>query len=253
MDIKGKVVAITGGARGLGKAMALEFASRGGRLALIDLSAADLDACADACTALGAEARAYNCNVSSEDAVIATLDAIVADFGALDVMINNAGIVKDGLLIKFKDGQITGKMTLDQWNAVISVNLTGVFLCGREAAERMIKAGKGGVIINISSISKDGNAGQTNYTAAKAGVAAMATTWAKELARYGIRTGAIAPGFCATDILSSMSPETLAKVTAPVPLKRLGEPSEVAQTAVFIVENDFFTGRTIYIDGGMRL
>jgi len=253
MDIKGKVVAITGGARGLGKAMALEFAARGARLALIDLSAADLDACAQACTALGVEARTYACNVSSEAAVIATLDAIVADFGGLDVMVNNAGIVKDGLLIKVKDGQVVGKMTLDQWNAVIGVNLTGVFLCGREAAERMIKAGKGGVIINISSISKDGNAGQSNYTAAKAGVAAMATTWAKELARYGIRTGAIAPGFCATDILSSMSPETLAKVTAPVPLKRLGEPAEVAKTAVFIVENDFFTGRTIYIDGGMRL
>jgi 3-oxoacyl-[acyl-carrier protein] reductase len=253
MDIKGKVVAITGGARGLGKAMALEFAGRGGRLALIDLNAAELAACASACSALGAEARVYSCNVSSEDAVISTLDSIVADFGGLDVMINNAGIVKDGLLVKVKEGQVVGKMTLEQWNAVIGVNLTGVFLCGREAAERMIKAGKGGVIINISSISKDGNAGQSNYTAAKAGVAAMATTWAKELARYGIRTGAIAPGFCATDILSGMTPETLAKVTAPVPLKRLGEPSEIARTAVFIVENDFFTGRTIYIDGGMRL
>lgn len=253
MDIKNKVVAITGGGRGLGRAMALAFAGRGARLALIDLNAADLADCAALCTAQGAEARTYTCNVSSEDAVVATMDAIVADFGAIDVLVNNAGIVKDGLLIKVKDGQVTGKMTLDQWNAVIGVNLTGVFLCGREAAERMIKAGKGGVIINISSISKDGNVGQTNYTASKAGVAAMATTWAKELARYGIRTGAIAPGFCATEILSSMAPETLAKVTAPVPLKRLGEPAEVAQTALFIVENDFFTGRTIYIDGGMRI
>jgi 3-oxoacyl-[acyl-carrier protein] reductase len=253
MEIKNKVVAITGGGRGLGRAMALAFAARGARLALIDLNAADLADCAAQCAERGAEARTYTCNVSSEDAVIATMDAIVADFGALDVLVNNAGIVKDGLLIKVKDGQVTGKMTLDQWNAVIGVNLTGVFLCGREAAERMIKAGKGGVIINISSISKDGNVGQSNYTASKAGVAAMATTWAKELARYGIRTGAIAPGFCATEILSGMTPETLAKVTAPVPLKRLGEPAEVAQTALFIVENDFFTGRTIYIDGGMRI
>jgi len=253
MDIKNKVVAITGAGRGLGRAMALTFAARGARLALIDLNAADLAECAGLCAAKGAEARTYTANVASEDAVIATMDAIVADFGALDVMINNAGIVKDGLLVKVKDGQVVGKMSLDQWNAVIGVNLTGVFLCGREAAERMIKAGKGGVIINISSISKDGNMGQTNYTATKAGVAAIATTWAKELARYGIRTGAIAPGFCATDILLGMTPETLAKVTAPVPLKRLGEPAEIAQTAVFIVENDFFTGRTIYVDGGMRI
>jgi 3-oxoacyl-[acyl-carrier protein] reductase len=253
MDIKNKVVAITGGGRGLGQAMAVEFAARGARLALIDINAADLATCAARCAEHGAEARTYTCNVSSEDAVIATMDAIVADFGALDVLVNNAGIVKDGLLVKVKDGQVVGKLGLDQWNAVIGVNLTGVFLCGREAAERMIKAGRGGVIINISSLSKDGNVGQSNYTATKAGVAAMAITWAKELARYGIRTGAIAPGFCATDILSSMPPETLAKVTAPVPLKRLGEPSEVAHTAVFIVENDFFTGRTIYVDGGMRL
>ena len=181
------------------------------------------------------------------------MDAIVRDFGALDVLVNNAGIVKDALLVKVKDGEVVGKMTLEQWNAVIAVNLTGVFLCGREAAERMVRAGHGGVIVNISSISKDGNAGQTNYTAAKAGVAAMSTTWAKELARYGIRVGAIAPGFCATDILANMTPETLAKVTGPVPLKRLGQPVEIAATAVFIVENDFFTGRTVQVDGGLRI
>ncbi len=191
--------------------------------------------------------------MTDERAVTATMDAIVRDFGGLDVLINNAGIVKDGLLIKVKDGKVVGKMGLDQWNAVIGVNLTGVFLCGREAAERMVQLGRGGVIINISSISKDGNLGQTNYSAAKAGVASMATVWAKELARYGIRIGAIAPGFCATDILASMTPETLAKVTAPVPLKRLGQPAEIAKTAVFIVENDFFTGRTLAVDGGLRL
>ena len=253
MDIKGKTIAVTGGGRGLGRAMALEFAGRGGNLALIDLNAADLEATRTQCAALGVAARHYTCNVTSEEAVTATMDAIVRDFGSLDVLVNNAGIVKDALLIKVKDGQVVGKMTLDQWNAVIGVNLTGVFLCGREAAERMVRAGRGGVIVNISSISKDGNAGQTNYTATKAGVAAMATTWAKELARYGIRVGAIAPGFCATDILAGMTPETLAKVTAPVPLKRLGEPREIAQTAVFIVENDFFTGRTIQVDGGLRI
>ena len=253
MQIQGKTIVVTGGGRGLGRAMALEFAGRGGNLALLDLNAADLEETRAQCAALGVTARGYTCNVTDEAAVAATLDAVVRDFGSLDVLVNNAGIVKDALLIKVKDGQVVGKMTLDQWNAVIGVNLTGVFLCGREAAERMVRAGTGGVIVNISSISKDGNAGQTNYTAAKAGVAAMSTTWAKELARYGIRVGAIAPGFCATDILASMTPETLAKVTGPVPLKRLGEPREIAQTAVFIVENDFFTGRTVQVDGGLRI
>ena len=253
MEIKGKTIAVTGGGRGLGRAIALEFARRGGNLALIDLNLADLEESRTQCAALGGTAREYLCNVTNEDAVAATMDAIVRDFGSLDVLVNNAGIVKDALLIKVKDGQVVGKMTLDQWNAVIAVNLTGVFVCGREAAERMVRAGRGGVIVNISSISKDGNAGQTNYTAAKAGVAAMSTTWAKELARYGIRVGAIAPGFCATDILATMTPETLAKVTGPVPLKRLGEPREIAHTAVFIVENDFFTGRTVQVDGGLRI
>ena len=253
MQIQGKTIVITGGGRGLGRAMALEFAGKGGNVALVDLNQADLDATKQLVEAKGVTARTYVCNVTNEEQVVATMDAVARDFGRLDVLVNNAGIVKDGLLLKVKDGQVVGKMGLDQWNAVIGVNLTGVFLCGREAAERMVKLGNGGVIVNISSISKDGNVGQTNYTATKAGVAAMAVTWAKELARYGIRTGAIAPGFCATDILSGMTPETLAKVTAPVPLKRLGEPNEIAQTAVFIVENDFFTGRTIAVDGGLRL
>ena len=242
MDIKDKTVAITGAARGIGKALALAFATKGARLALIDLSVDDIASTAAMCAEMGVEARSYACNVTREDDVVATMNAIAADFGSLDVMLNNAGIVKDGLLIKVKDGAIVGKMTLDQWNAVMNVNLTGVFLCGREAAEHMIRFGKGGVIINMSSISKDGNLGQTNYVATKAGVAAMAVTWSKELARFGIRTGAIAPGYCATEILSGMSPETLAKVTAPVPLKRLGQPEEIAHTALFIVENDFFHG-----------
>jgi 3-oxoacyl-[acyl-carrier protein] reductase len=253
MDINGKTVAITGAARGIGKALALAFAHKGARLALIDLSVVDLASTAAACAEVGVESRTYACNVTKEEDVVATMNAIAADFGALDVMLNNAGIVKDGLLIKVKEGAVVGKMSLDQWNAVINVNLTGVFLCGREAAEHMIRFGKGGVIINMSSISKDGNLGQTNYVATKAGVAAMAVTWSKELARFGIRTGAIAPGYCATEILSGMSPETLAKVTAPVPLKRLGQPEEIAHTAVFIVENDFFTGRTIQMDGGLRI
>jgi 3-oxoacyl-[acyl-carrier protein] reductase len=253
MKIKDKTIVITGAGRGIGRALALRFAGQGAHIALLDLNAADLAAATQQCTELGVRAKAYTVDVSREAEVTAALDAVVRDFGSLDVIINNAGIVKDALLIKVKDGEVVGKMSLEQWRAVIDVNLTGVFLCAREAAERMIKLAKGGVIINISSISRHGNAGQSNYSAAKSGVASMAVVWAKELARYGIRVGSIAPGFTHTDILASMKPEVLEKVIAPVPLKRLGQPDEIAHAAQFIIENDFFTGRCLDLDGGLRL
>ena len=253
MQIKDKVVAITGGARGIGKAIATAFAERGARIALVDLVPPDLEVARAELAARGTEVRSYAANVAKEDQVCAALDGVVADFGHLDVMINNAGIIKDALLVKVRDGAVVGKMSLEQWQAVIDVNLTGVFLCGREAAERMIRLGHGGVIVNIASISKAGNAGQSNYSAAKAGVTAMAVVWARELARFGIRAASIAPGFTRTDILSAMPPEMLEKMTAPVPLKRLGLPEEVAHAAVFIAENDYFTGRSIDLDGGLRL
>ena len=136
---------------------------------------------------------------------------------------------------------------------MIDVNLTGVFLCAREAAEHMIRFGHGGVIVNISSISRAGNIGQTNYTAAKAGVAAMTVVWAKELARYQIRVGAVAPGFIRTPMVAAMKPEALAKLTAPIPLGRLGEPEEIAQAVEFIFESELFTGRCLEIDAGLRM
>jgi 3-oxoacyl-[acyl-carrier protein] reductase len=253
MQLEDKVVVVTGGARGIGRAIGSAFASRGARVALVDLSPADLGTAKADFARAGVEVWTYAANVSLEEQVIAALDRVVADLGRLDVVVNNAGIIKDGLLVKAKDGAVTGKMGLEQWQAVIDVNLTGVFLCGREAAERMIRLGHGGLIINISSISKCGNAGQTNYSAAKAGVTAMAVVWAKELARYGIRAASIAPGFTRTDLLAGMPPEMLEKVTAPVPLRRLALPEEVAHAAVFIAENDYFTGRAIDVDGGLRL
>jgi 3-oxoacyl-[acyl-carrier protein] reductase len=253
MKIKDKTVVITGAGRGIGRALAVRFATQGANIALLDLNATDLTAATQQCAELGVRAKAYTVDVSREADIAAALDAVVSDFGALDVIINNAGIVKDALLIKVKDGEVVGKMSLEQWRAVIDVNLTGVFLCAREAAERMIKLAKGGVIINISSISRHGNAGQSNYSAAKSGVASMAVVWAKELARYGIRVASIAPGFTHTDILASMKPEVLEKVIAPVPLKRLGQPDEIAHAAQFIIENDFFTGRCLDLDGGLRL
>ncbi len=253
MDLKGKTVAVTGAARGIGRALAEEFAAAGSNVAVIDLRPDDLAETLAACAAHGVEARGYAANVASEEQVAGCFDRIVADFGRFDGIVNNAGIVKDALLVKARDGAVTGKMSLEQWQAVIDVNLTGVFLCGREAAERMIRLGSGGVIINISSISRHGNVGQSNYTAAKAGVAALTVVWARELARYRIRVGAIAPGFTHTGILDSMRPELLDKMVAPVPVGRLGRPAEIAHTARFIFENEFFTGRVIELDGGLRL
>jgi 3-oxoacyl-[acyl-carrier protein] reductase len=253
MQVTGKTVVITGGGRGIGFGMAERFGLDGAHVALLDVNAADLEKARAALEASGILARSYTVNVAVEAEVIAAMDRIVSDFGRLDVMINNAGILRDALLVKAKDGDIVSKMSLAQWQAVIDVNLTGVFLCGREAAERMVRLGSGGVIINISSVSRHGNAGQTNYTAAKAGVQAMTVVWAKELARYGIRTGAIAPGGVRTEILASMRPDMLEKLIAPVPLKRLGEPEEIAAAAAFIVSNDFFNGRCLDLDGGFRI
>lgn len=253
MQLQSKLVAITGAGKGIGRAMAVAFAGKGANIALLDLNAKDLEETKSLCVAKGVRAEVYLCNVAEEAQVIAACNAIAADFGRFDALINNAGITRDALLLKAQDGKVTAKMSLDQWQAVINVNLTGVFICAREAAERMIAFGNGGVIVNISSISRNGNVGQTNYTAAKAGVAAMGVVWAKELARYGIRVGSIAPGFTRTEILAAMKPEVLEKAIAPVPLKRLGEAEEIAHAALFIAENDFFTGRTIELDGGLRL
>jgi 3-oxoacyl-[acyl-carrier protein] reductase len=252
MDLAKMTIAITGAAQGIGRAMAIAFAEAGSNLALIDLGPERLEETCRLARERGVMARAYIANVADESQIEAAADAIVADFGRFDGMINNAGILRDAMPLKSKDGSIVGRMSLEQWRAAIDVNLTGVLLCGRVAAERMIKLGSGGVIVNISSISRYGNAGQSNYSAAKVGVAAFAEVWSKELGRYGIRTGSIAPGFVRTDILSSMKPEILDKVLAPVPLQRLGEPDEVAAAARFIFENDFFTGRCIDLDGGLR-
>jgi 3-oxoacyl-[acyl-carrier protein] reductase len=252
VDLTNKVIAVTGGAQGLGFAMAKGIAERGARLALIDMNSEPLEQAAASLRELGAEVATFVANVADEGSVIAAFDGIINQFGTLQGLINNAGITRDGLMLKVKDGEVTDRMSLSQWQMVIDVNLTGVFLCGREAATRMIQAQTEGVIINISSISRAGNFGQTNYSATKAGVAAMAVTWAKELARHNIRTGAIAPGFMATEMVASMKPEALEKMASGIPLKRLGEPAEIAQMAVAILENDYISGRVFEVDGGLR-
>jgi 3-oxoacyl-[acyl-carrier protein] reductase len=253
VDVREKTVLVTGAGRGIGRALAAQFAGRGANVALLDMNEVDLQETAALCTLEGVTARCYVANAAQEIEVVKTLDAIVSDFGRLDGLVNNAGIVRDAMLVKVKDGEIIGKMTLAQWQAVVDVNLTGVFLCAREAAERMIRLKNPGVIVNVSSISRAGNAGQTNYSAAKAGVVAMTVTWAKELARHQIRVGAVAPGFVRTPMVAGMKPEALAKVTAPVPLRRLGEAAEIAHAVGFIFENEFFTGRCLELDGGLRL
>ncbi|MEQ5834301.1 SDR family oxidoreductase [Marinobacter sp. NFXS9] len=253
MKLQDSVIAITGGGQGLGRAMGEYLAARGARVALIDLIPEKLDEAVEACKAVGGDARAYTCNVAREEEVEATFAAIVEDFGQLNGLVNNAGILRDGMMVKVKNGEIEKRMSLAEWQAVIDVNLTGVFLCGREAATQMIKHGNQGVIVNISSISRAGNMGQSNYSAAKAAVAALVPVWAKELARNGIRVMGIAPGFIETEMVASMKPEALEKMTAGIPLKRVGKPEEIASAAAFIFENDYLSGRMIEVDGALRL
>lgn len=253
MKIQDSVIAITGGGQGLGRAMAEYLAARGAKLALIDLMPEKLAEAAEACKEAGGDARTYVCNVAKEEDVEQTFAAIVEDFGQLNGLVNNAGILRDGLMVKVKDGQVEKRMELAQWQAVIDVNLTGVFLCGREASTQMIKNGDRGVIVNIASISRAGNMGQSNYSAAKAGVSALVPVWAKELARYGIRCMGIAPGFIETEMTASMKPEALEKMTAGIPLKRMGQPAEIASAVALIFENDYMSGRMIEVDGALRL
>ncbi len=253
MELNQKVIVVTGAGRGLGRGIATFFAGKGARLACVDLSQEDLDATVVACEAAGGEARAYLANVAKEEEVEALFNNVVADFGALHGLVNNAGITRDGLLIKAKDGELVSKMSLQQWQAVIDVNLTGVFLCGREAAAKMVETGaEEGVIVNISSLARQGRVGQSNNASAKAAVAARGEVWGKELARYNIRTGAVAPGTINTDMLAAMKPEARDRLVQAVPLKRLGEAEHIARSVAFIFETDYFTGRCIDMDGGLR-
>ncbi len=253
MNLKDKTIVVTGGAQGLGLEMARMLVAQGSHLALLDMNAEQLDAAKAELAASGVTVRTYVCNVANEESVETTFTSIAADFGAIDGLINNAGILRDGLLLKVKDGELVSKMSYQQFQSVIDVNLTGVFLCGREAAALMVKTGRKGVIINMSSVARSGNMGQTNYAASKAGVVAMTVTWARELGRYGIRVGAIAPGVIRTAMTDAMKPEARDRLVAMKPVGRLGEAAEIAHTAKYIFENDFFTGRVVEVDGGISM
>jgi 3-oxoacyl-[acyl-carrier protein] reductase len=252
MELTDKVVVITGGAGGLGLAMAKNLAAAGAKLALIDVDQQKLE---QACAELGSmtEVQGYALDITDEEDVVSGFGFILEDFGQVNVLVNNAGILRDGMMVKAKEGKVTDRMSLAQFQSVINVNLTGSFLCGREAAAAMIESGQSGVIINISSLAKAGNMGQSNYAASKAGVAAMSVGWAKELARYNIRSAAVAPGVIETEMTAAMKPEALERLENMVPVGRLGHPEEIASTVRFIIENDYVNGRVFEIDGGIRL
>jgi len=253
MDLKDKTIVITGAAQGLGRKMAEVLSRQGAQIALADLDEAKLYETARCCTDAGSKPKSYVANVAEEAAVETLFASVRKDFGSVDGLINNAGANRDALLVKVKDGTVQNKMSLADFKTVIAVDLVGVFLCGREAAVHMIESGRGGAIINISSISRAGNIGQTNYAAAKAGVAAMTVTWAKELSRYKIRVAGIAPGFCDTRMVAGIKPAVREAIISTIPLRRLGEPEEIANSVLFILQNDYYTGRILEIDGGLRL
>jgi len=253
MDLQGKVIVITGAAQGLGQKMAEIVAAHGAKLALVDVDHAKLQETVRLCMKAGAKVKDYPADVTDEASVEALFSSVHRDFGSVDGLINNAGITSDALLVRAEDGKVQKKMSLTEFHRVIAVDLRGVFLCGREAAVQMIEGGQGGVIVNISSISRAGNIGQTNYAAAKAGVAAMTVTWAKELARYHIRVGGIAPGFSETRMVATIPPKVKDRIVSTIPLRRFARPEEIAHAALFILQNDYYDGRILEIDGGLRL
>lgn len=253
MELNNTVIVITGAAQGLGLAMANTFAKAGANIALIDMQEDAVKQAAQAVSELGVTAIGYALNVTDEDQVETTFNQIVTDFGKINGLINSAGIMRDGMLLKVKDGKVVGKMSKQQFQSVLDVNVTGTFLCGREAAAKMIETQSEGVIINLSSVSRGGNMGQTNYSASKSAVSTMTVSWGKELARFKIRTGCIAPGLVNTAMAAQMRPEMLQRFLSTVPAGRLAEVEELGHAAKFIFENDYFTGRTLELDGGTRV
>jgi 3-oxoacyl-[acyl-carrier protein] reductase len=248
--MKNKVVLITGGAAGIGRATALRFAEEGAQVIIGDVNEA---AGQETVKELGPEAAFYKVNVADRQAVQDWVDAVVASYGRIDILINNAGILRDGQLVKFKEGALVGQMSEADFDLVISVNLKGVFNCSQAVAPVMIKQGSGVILNATSVVGLDGNFGQTNYVATKSGVIGMTKVWARELGRYGIRVNAVAPGFTATEILVSMPEKIIDGMKARTPLGRLGDPRDIANAYFFLASDQasFITGETLRVDGGI--
>ena len=242
---------VTGGASGMGRTFVEQLRAAGAAVHACDVNEDGLNQVAEA---TGCSTSVVD--VSDEDSVERLFSDATTAFGQVpNVLLNNAGILRDGLLLKKhrETGEIT-TLSKEKWDQVIGVNLTGPFLCMRRFARGLVEAGEQpSVAIQMSSISRAGNMGQSNYSATKAALVAETVVWAKELARYGVRVGAIAPGFIGTPMVRSMRPDVLEKVLKPVPLRRLGEPEEVWEAVRFIIACDYFTGRVIEVDGGLRL
>lgn len=250
MRLKDKVALITGGAAGIGKATAARFVEEGARVVFCDVNAEAGEAAAQE---LGENAAFVAVDVSDRQAVQAWVDQVVEAYGRIDVLVNNAGVLRDNQLVKVKDGELVKQMPEEDFDLVISVNLKGVFNCTQAVAPYMIKQG-GGVILNATSIvGLDGNFGQTNYVATKAGVIGMTKVWARELGRSNVRVNAIAPGFTATEMVLSMPEKILDNMRVHTPLGRLGEPRDLANAYLFLASDEasFITGNVLRVDGGI--
>lgn len=240
------IAIITGGAMGIGKATALRFAKEGAIVAIWDVNKEKAQVVVDQIIAEGGQAKFYAVNTMDEDQVTAAAAAVNADYGRIDILLNNAGITRDSSL---------KKMTRDQWDLVIGVNLTGVYLC-TQAVVPYMEANKYGRIINASSVvGLTGNFGQTNYAATKAGVIGMSKVWAREFGRKGITSNAVAPGFIHTEMMDTIPESVLENLTSRTPLQRLGTVDELANTYLFLAssESSFINGTVISVDGGLSL
>ncbi len=250
MRMKEKVVLVTGGAAGIGKATALRFAEEGAKVVICDVNE---EAGQVTVKELGKGVTFYKVNVADRAEVQAWVDDVVSKYGRVDVIVNNAGILRDGQLIKFKNGELLSQMSEANFDLVISVNLKGVFNCTQAVAPVMAGQG-GGVILNATSVvGLDGNFGQTNYVATKSGVIGMTKVWSRELGKYGIRVNAVAPGFTATEMVTAMPEKVLDGMKARTPLRRLGEPRDIANGYLFLASDEasFITGETLRVDGGI--